>query len=83
MVRVFLVTGSDGLADYLPNRNVLRKSIGCSGNVLDASSKRSVEMIAATKLRNLVRFHIKTRHNRPRNLRLPALSGRENQNMNG
>jgi len=83
MATVFFVTGSAWLVGYLQHRSTLRKAIGDSGNVLDTSSARSVEMIAATKLRNLVRFHIKTRHNRPRNLRLPALSGRENQNMNG
>ena len=83
MARVFFVTGSAGLVGYLQHRYALRKSIGCSGNVLDTSSTRSVEMIAATILRNLIRFRLKTRHNRPRNLRLPALPERENQNIHG
>ena len=83
MARVFFVTDSAGLVGYLQHRSTLRKSIGCSGNVLDTSSTRSVEMIAATILRNLIRFRLKTRHNRPRNLRLPALPERENQNIHG
>jgi hypothetical protein len=80
MARVLFVTGSAGLVGYLQHRSTLRKSIGGSGNVLGTFSRRSVEMIAATILRNLVRFRLKTRHNRPRNLRLPALPVRENQN---
>ena len=79
MARVFFVTGSAGLVGYLQHRSTLRKSIGGSGNVLDTSSRRSVEMIAATIWRNFVRFRLKTRHNRPRNLRLPALPERENR----
>ena len=73
MARVFFVTGSAGLVGCLQHRSTLRKSIGDSGNVLGISSRRSVEMIAATIRRNRVRFRLKTRHNRPRNLRLPAL----------
>ena len=73
MARVFFVTGSAGLVGYLQHRSTLRKSIGCSGNVLDTYSRRSVEMIAATTRRNRVRFRLKTRHNRPRNLWLPVL----------
>jgi hypothetical protein len=73
MARVFFVTGSAGLVSYLQHRSTLRKSIGDSGNVFGTSSRRSVEMIAATTQRNRVRFRLKTRHNRPRNLRLPAL----------
>lgn len=73
MARVFFVTDSAGLVGDLQNRDALRKSIGCSCNVLDTSSTRSVEMIAASIRRNRVRFRLKTRHNRPRNLRLPAL----------
>jgi hypothetical protein len=75
MARVFFVTDSAGLVGDLQHRVALRKSIGDSGNVLGTSSRRSVEMIVATMSRNFVRFHIKTRHNRPRNLRLPALPG--------
>ena len=81
MARVFFVTGSAGLVGYLQHRSTLRKSIDGSGNVLDTSSRRSVEMIATTMSRNIVCFPLKTRHNRPRNLRLPALPVRENQNM--
>jgi hypothetical protein len=81
MAKIFFVTDSAGLVGYLQHRSTLRKSIGCSGNVLDTSSRRSVEMIAATILRNLIRFRLKSRHNRPRNLRIPALPMRENQNM--
>ncbi len=73
MARVFFVTGSAGLAGYLQHRSTPRKSNGGSGNVLGTSSIRSVEMIAATIRRNRVRFRLKTRQNRPRNLRLPAL----------
>ena len=73
MARVFFVTGSAGLVGYLQHRGALQRSIGDSGNVLDTSSRRSVEMIAATMSRNCVRFFSKTQHNRPRNLRLPAL----------
>jgi hypothetical protein len=83
MARVFFVTGNAGLVGHLQHRGALRKSIGDSGNVLDTSSRRSVEMIAATMSRNFVRFPLKTRHNRPRNLRLPALPERENRNMYG
>jgi hypothetical protein len=83
MARVFFVTGSAGLVGHLEHRSTLRKSIGGSGNVLDAFSRRSVEMIVATMSRNFVRFPLKTRHNRPRNLRLPALPVRENQNIHG
>ena len=74
MARVFFVTGSAGLVGCLQHRSTLRKSIGDSGNVFGTSSTRSVEMIAATTRRNRVRFRLKTRHNRPRKLRLPALS---------
>jgi hypothetical protein len=81
MAKVFFVTDSAGLVGYLQHRGALRKSIGESGNVLDTSSRRSVKMIAATMSRNLVRFRLKTRDNRPRKLRLPALPVRENQNM--
>ena len=73
MARVFFVTGSAGLVGYLQHRGALQKSIGGSGNVLGTSSRRSAEMIAATIWRNLVRFRLKTRDSRPRNLRLPAL----------
>ena len=73
MATVFFVTGSAWLVGYLQHRSTLRKSIGDSGNVLGTSSTRSVEMIAATTRRNRVRFRLKTRHNRPRNLRLPVL----------
>jgi hypothetical protein len=73
MATVYFVTGSAGLVDYLQHQDALRKSIGCSGNVLCTFSRRSVEMIAATIRRNRVRFRLKTRHNRPRNLWLPAL----------
>jgi hypothetical protein len=73
MARVFFVTGSAGLVGYLQHRYALRKSIGCSGNVLVTSSRRSVKVIAATIWRNLVHFRLKTRYNRPRTLRLPAL----------
>jgi hypothetical protein len=81
MARVFFVTDSAGLVGDLQHRVALRKSIGDSGNVVNTSSRRSMEMIAATMSRNFVRFPLKTRHNRPRNLRLPALPVRENQNM--
>jgi hypothetical protein len=81
VTRVFFVTDGAGLVGYLQHRDALRKSIGGSGNVLDTSSTRSVEMIAATMSRNFVCFPLKTRHNRPRTLRLPALPVRENQNM--
>jgi hypothetical protein len=77
MASVFFVTGSADLVGYLQHRDVLRKSIGCSGNVLGTSSRRSVEMIAATMSRNFVRFSLKTRYNRPHNLRLPALPERK------
>jgi hypothetical protein len=83
MARVFFVTGSAGLVGCLQHRSTLRKSIGDSGNVLGTSSRRSAEMIAATMSRNFVRFPLKTRHNRPRNPRLPALPVRENQNIHG
>ena len=83
MATVFFVTGSAWLVGYLQHRSTMRKSIGGSGNVLDTSSARYVEMIAATMSRNFVRFPLKTRDNRPRNLRLPALPVRENQNMYG
>ena len=83
MATVFFVTGSAGLVGYLQLRGTLRKSIVGSGNVLGTSSKRSVEMIVATMSRNFVRFPLKTRHNRPRNPRLPALPVRENQNIHG
>jgi hypothetical protein len=73
MARVFFVTGSAGLVGYLQHRGALQRSIGDSCNVLGTSSRRSVEMIAATIWRNRVRFRLKTRHNRPLNLRLPAL----------
>ncbi len=73
MARVFFVTGSAGLVGYLQHRSTLRNTVGDSGNVLDTSSRRSVEMIAASIRRNCVPFRLKTRHNRPRNLRLPAL----------
>jgi hypothetical protein len=73
MARGFFVTGSAGLVGNLQHRGALRKSIGDSGNALDTSSRRSAKMIAATIRRNRVRFRLKTRHNRPRNLRLPAL----------
>ena len=68
-----LVTGSAGLVGHLQHRGALKKSNGGSGNVLGKSSRRSVEVIAATIRMNRVRFRLKTRHNRPRNLRLPAL----------
>jgi hypothetical protein len=58
---------------YPQHRGALQRSIGDSGNVLDTSSRRTVKMIAATIWRNLVRFRLKTRHNRPRSLRLLAL----------
>ncbi len=83
MATVFFVTGSAGLVGYLQHRGALRKLIGGSGNVLDTSSRRSVEMIAATVRGNRVRFRLKARHNRPGSLRLPALPERENQNMRG
>jgi hypothetical protein len=54
-----------------------------SGNVLDTSSRRPAEMIAAIMSRNFVRFLLKTRNNRPRKLRLPALPERENHNIHG
>jgi len=73
MARVFFVKGSAGLVGHIQHRGALQRSIGDSGNVLDTSSARSVEMIAATTRRNRVRFRLKTRHNRPRNLRLPVL----------
>ena len=73
MATVFFVTGSAWLVGYLQHRSTLRKAIGDSGNVLGTSSTRSVKMIAATMSRNFVRFSLKTRYNRPRNLRLPAL----------
>ena len=73
MATVFFVTGSAWLVGYLQHRSTLRKAIGDSGNVLDTSSRRSVKAIAATMSRNFVRFPLKTRHNRPRNLRLPVL----------
>ena len=83
MARDFFVTDSAGLVGDLQHRVALRKSIGDSGNVVNTSSRRSMEMVAATILRNLVRFRLKTRDNRPRNLRLPVLPVRENQNMYG
>jgi hypothetical protein len=73
MARVFFVTGSAGLVGYLEHRSALRKSIGDSDNALGTSSTMSVEMIAATIRKNRIRFRLKTRHNRPRNLRRPAL----------
>jgi hypothetical protein len=73
MARVFFVMDSAGLVGYLQHRDALRKSIGESGNVLGTSSTWSVEKIAVTIWRNRVRFRLKTRDNRPRNLRLPAL----------
>jgi hypothetical protein len=44
MARVFFVTGSAGLVGYLQHRSTLRKAIGDSSNVPDASSRRSVGM---------------------------------------
>jgi hypothetical protein len=73
MTRVFFVTGSAGLVGYLEHRSTLPKTIGDSGNVLGTSLTRSVEMIAASIQRNRVSFRLKTRLNRPHNLRLPAL----------
>jgi hypothetical protein len=81
MARILFVTGSDrgvGVGN-LQCRGALRKSNGGSGNVLGTSSRRSVKVIAATIWRNLVRFRLKARHNRPRNLRLPTLPERENR----
>jgi hypothetical protein len=83
MARDFFVTDSAGLVGDLQHRVALRKSIGDPGNAPDTSSRRSMEMVAATMSRNLVRFRLKTRDNRPRNLRLPVLPVRENQNMYG
>ena len=83
MATVFLVTGSAGLVGYLQHKDTLRKSNGGSRSVLNTFSTRSVKMIAATMSRNFVRFPIKTRHNRPSKLRLPALPVRENRNIHG
>jgi hypothetical protein len=85
MERILFVTGGAGGVGVgdLQHWVALRKSIGGSGNVLDTSSRRSVEMIAVTIWRNLIRFRLKTLHNRPRNLRLPALPERENLNIPG
>ena len=81
MERILFVTGSaSGVGvGKLQCRGALRKSNGGSGDVLGTSFGRSVEMIAATMWRNLVRLRLKTRHNRPHNLRLPALPERENR----
>jgi hypothetical protein len=85
MARILFVTGSAGGVGIgnLQHWIALRKSNGGSRSVLNTSSTRSVKVIAATIWRNLVRFRLKTRHNRPRNLRLPALPERENLNMHG
>ena len=81
MARIFFVTGSAGGVgvETLQHRSTLRKLNGGSRNVLNTSSTRSVKVIAATIWRNFVRSRIKTRHNRPRNLRLPTLPERENR----
>jgi len=73
MATVFFVTGSAGLVGNLQLRSTLRKSIGGSRNVPGTSSRKSVEMISESIRRNCVRFGLKSRHNRPRNLRLPVL----------
>ena len=75
MVQILFVRGSAGDVGVgtLRHRCALRKSIGGSGDVLDSASRKSVEMIAAIIWRNLIRFRLKTRYNRPHNLRLPAL----------
>jgi hypothetical protein len=42
-----------------------------------------VKMIAATMSRSFVRFPLKTRHNRPGNLRLPPLRGEKTRTYTG
>jgi hypothetical protein len=85
MERILFVTASAGGVVFgnLQHQDALRKSTGGSHNVFNTSSTRSVKVIAATMWRNLVCFPFKTRHNRPRNLRLPALPDRENINIPG
>jgi hypothetical protein len=83
MAKVFFVTGSAGQVGYLQHWGALRKSIGRSSNALNTSSTTSVKVIASTTWKNHVHFQLKTRHNRPHYLWLPALPERENQNMRG
>jgi hypothetical protein len=85
MARILFVTGSAGGVGIgnLHHWGALRKSKSGFRSVLNTSSTRSVKVIAPTIWRNLVRFHLKTRHNHPRNLRLPALPERESLNMHG
>ena len=85
MSRVVFVTGSAGGVglETLQHQGTLRKSNGGSCNVLDRSSRKAVEMIAATIWRNFVCFLLKTRDHRACNIRLPALPERENRNIQG
>jgi hypothetical protein len=85
MSRVVFVTGSAGGVGVgnLQHRVPCGNRMLVFGNMLDTTSRRSAEVIAATMWRNFVCFLLKTRYNRPRNLRLPALPERENLNMHG